>query len=346
MGEHLLREMADISGSTLGLAIGLAGSDWALAALIGIPVVSLVLAECVARFVLGLGNPALTQADETIKYLNAPNDRARRKGIRQTTNEWGMRSPAFSRRKTDPRERRILVIGDSVVHGGAHCDDAQIATALLQADLSHDGQSPVVVANIAAGGWCPPNQAAYLAKFGTFDADLAILVLNSEDAVDINIDYTPHLRRDVFTMRKPLLALQEIYDRKIYPRLFPSRIPHFPATTDRYTEADAVARSLAALRQMITQCRSAGVRVAALQHWKRAEIETGKLDRGHTLLKDVLDELDVPTLQGNASFHAAMQRGEPMYRDAIHPTTEGQRVLAADLARIAREQLGLRPHGA
>lgn len=301
----------------------------------------LLAAELAARFILGLGNPALTIADPTIKYLSAPNDRAIRKGVRQFTNAWSMRSPNFPKSKADPRELRILVIGDSVVHGGAHCDDSQIATSLLRDSLAALTSRPVIVANIAAGGWCPPNQAAYLAKFGTFDADLAILVLNSEDAVDINIDYTPHLRRDVFTMKKPLLALQEIYDRKLFARLFPSRIPQFPATTDRYTETASVNRSLAALRAMIAQCRAANVRVAALQHWKRAEIETNQRDAGHALIKSVLDEQSVPTRQGDAAFRAAMQRGMIIYRDAIHPTIEGQRVLADDLLVICREQLRL-----
>lgn len=301
----------------------------------------LTLAEVAARFILGLGNPALTIADPSIKYLSAPNDRAIRKGVRQFTNSWGMRSPDFPKSKADPRELRILVIGDSVVHGGAHCDNSQVATTLLSDSLAKLTGRPVTVANVAAGGWCPPNQAAYLAKFGTFDADLAILVLNSEDAVDINIDYTPHLRRDVFTMKKPIFALQEMYDRKLFARLFPSRIPHFPATTDRYTETASVDRSLAALRAMIAQCRAAGARVAALQHWKRAELETNHRDAGHALIKSVLDDHLVPTRQGDAAFRSAMQRGEMVYRDAIHPTIQGQRVLADDLLAICREQLGL-----
>ncbi len=314
---------------------------WILWTLPIILLIGLIAAEIAARFVLGLGDPAITIADPTIKYLSAPNDRAVRKGVRQFTNAWGMRSPDFPKTKVDPQELRILVIGDSVVHGGAHCDDSQIATTLLREALATQTSRPVVVANIAAGGWCPPNQAAYLAKFGTFDADLAILVLNSEDAVDINIEFTPHLRRDVFTMKKPVLALQEIYDRKIFARLFPSRIPQFPATTDRYTETASVNRSLASLRAMIAQCRAANVRVAALQHWKRAEIEKNQRDAGHALIKSVLDEQAVPTRQGDTAFRAAMQRGQNVYRDAIHPTIGGQRILADDLLAICREQLKL-----
>jgi len=324
---------------------------WMLWTLLGLAAALLVAAaalELVARVVMGLGNPALTIADPKIKYLCAPGDRARRKQIRQSINAWGMRSPDFPQDfdqdfpgAKPAGELRILVIGDSVVHGGAHCDDAQVATALLQNDLARLTGRTVRVANIAAGGWCPPNQAAYLDKYGTFRADLAIFVLNSEDAVDINIEYVPVLRRDVFTMRKPVFALQEVFDRVVYPRLFPSRIPRFPATTDRYTEADAVARSLGALRRMIERCRADGVRVAVLQHWKKAEIETGALDAGHAFIKGVLDELNVPTRQGDAAFRAAMQRGTPAFRDAIHPTIEGQRILADELRAIVREQLAI-----
>ena len=94
--------------------------------------VLLVLAELYARFGLGLGDPPLWQADPEIEYLPLPSKRYRRFGKEISYNAYSMRSREFGRDKTDPAERRVLVLGDSIVHGGVFVDQKQLTTMLLE----------------------------------------------------------------------------------------------------------------------------------------------------------------------------------------------------------------------
>ena len=110
------------------------------------------------------------------------------------------------------------MIGDSVINGGALTDDRELATRIAQERLAADLERPVWVGNVSAGSWGPGNQLAYLRKFGTFDADVAIVVLSTHDIADVP-DFAPDLGPD-FPERPPMLALEEAVDRYL-PRYVP-----------------------------------------------------------------------------------------------------------------------------
>ena len=74
-----------------------------------------------------------------------------------------------------------MVIGDSVINGGSQTDQGQLATTLMQRELSIDMKRPVVVGNASAGGWEPINEAGYVTESGLFHADIVLLVLSSHD---------------------------------------------------------------------------------------------------------------------------------------------------------------------
>ena len=59
-----------------------------------------------------------------------------------------------------------------------------MATTRLENKLAESLDRPVLVANIAAGSWGPPNILAYLRRFSFFDADVVVIVLNSPDYAD------------------------------------------------------------------------------------------------------------------------------------------------------------------
>src|SRR5688572_12479702 len=119
-----------------------------LAALITIISLALI-AEIIARFVLGLGDPPLLMPDDKIEYLAQPSKSYRRFGNRISYNRWSMRCDDFPQRRTDPNELRVLVMGDSVVNGGARIDQSQTCTAIAQRDLTTHLARPVVVGNIS-----------------------------------------------------------------------------------------------------------------------------------------------------------------------------------------------------
>ena len=73
-----------------------------------------------------------------------------------------LRSRDFPPVKTEPGELRVLVVGDSIIHGGNAVDQGELATSLLERMAAEALARPVTVGNIAARSWGPPNCLAYL----------------------------------------------------------------------------------------------------------------------------------------------------------------------------------------
>ena len=152
--------------------------------LVGALLLALV-GELGARWILGLGDPPLTVRDPEIEYLFAPNQDVRRFGNRVVYNNVSMRSAdRWSMAKERPEELRVLVLGDSVINGGALTDHARLATTIAQETLDRPAR-PVRVGNVSAGSWGPENLLAYVERFGLFDADLAVVVLSTHDLRDV-----------------------------------------------------------------------------------------------------------------------------------------------------------------
>jgi hypothetical protein len=284
----------------------------------------LVLAELVARFGLGLGDPPLWLADPEMEYLPRPSASYVRFGNRIRYNAFSMRSRDFAATRADPAEARVLVAGDSVVNGGAEVDQEQLATTLLEKRLAEELGKPVVFGNVGAGSWGPPNCLAYLRRFGLFDADLVVLVFNSADWTDAPT-YEPLTRRR--PQRKPVLALQEIWDKYI-PRMVRKRKRKLlgPKPFDQ----DAADTCMAALRDLVAMTRKAGSEVIVAQHLKRSEL-AGEPERGHDEIARVTKEQGVEPLTLGPAFAAALGRGDRPYHDDIHPSAAGQRVMAEAL---------------
>ena len=77
--------------------------------------IALVLAaELFARLYLGLGDPPLFVADDTIEYLFAPNQDVTRFGNRVRYNAYSMRSDDITPKKSDPNELRVWKDGNPV----------------------------------------------------------------------------------------------------------------------------------------------------------------------------------------------------------------------------------------
>jgi hypothetical protein len=145
-----------------------------------------------------------------------PSAEFHRFGILVKTNAYSMRSDEFSPQK-ERDEVRILVIGDSVPNGGSLTDQKELATELLKHSLEESLPQPVVVGNISAGTWSPPNFLAYIEEYGTFDADVAFIVLNKGDAFDFST-FEP-LNPNTHPTEKPHSALVELFSRYGIPRL-------------------------------------------------------------------------------------------------------------------------------
>ncbi|MBP1806224.1 SGNH/GDSL hydrolase family protein [Rubellimicrobium aerolatum] len=297
---------------------------WGLAGALGL----LVGGEAVARLVLGLGTPPLSMAHPTIEYLFRPGQDVMRFGNRQTYNEVGMRSGPLPRDGTPV----ILVVGDSIVNGGSETDQAELATEILRRDLSGNGR-PAFVGNVSAGSWGPANQLAYLREFGTSDAEAVILVLSSHDASDVPA-FAP-LDPATHPTRTPPLALWEAVTRYL-----PRYLPDLGGGTAAETKTPAPGAALGDLAALVGEVRAKGLPLCAAHHWTEEELGAGLTEDGR-LLAAALAETGVPVVDGGPGFEAALAVGGSPYRaDGLHPSVEGQAILA-DLLRGCLERLGV-----
>jgi hypothetical protein len=298
---------------------------WLLATLL----LATVAGEVISRTWLGLGDPPLSIADPEIEYLSKPGT-YHRFGNRVFINSHHMRSDEFPARKQSPDEVRVMVLGDSVVHGGGLTDQADLATVRLRDTLREELGRPVVVGNIAAGSWGPGNLLAYAKKFGLFDADAVLIVLHGKDVGD-NPTGTPVVGVDPsFPAHRPALALLEAVARYLIPRLrqiFGHGVDHAQPIVERneQAEADRSMRDLAALCELAS---GAGAKVILAYVPQRVEINGESLP-GHAVIEKFAADHGIEFIDVSDAFRQAAGRGDDPYRpnDSIHPSENGQNVL-------------------
>lgn len=308
----------------------------------------LVGAELFARCYLHLGDPPLSMADPEIEYMFKPNQTVNRFGNIIHYNQWSMKSDDFPKTKTDPNEFRVLVIGDSVVNGGAQTANSQTATSLLQHFLREKLKRHGFVGNISAGSWGPPNQLAYLRRFGLFDADIIFLVISSHDYADAPT-FEPIVGiHPGFPQYRPPFALYEAVTRYLpnyIPALRQESGDPMPSVVLTQNEIDICQRSI---RDMIDIARSKQIPFVVIQHLQRSELGCSE-SIGHRINRETATEAGVVVVDTNEIYQDAIKTGQHLYRDDIHINIDGQALLAKILERYtlkemaAATQIGTQP---
>lgn len=310
---------------------------YGLVALLAILLLGVIAMELFARFYLGLGDPPLNVADEQVEYRFKPGE-YQRFGNRIFYNDYSMRADPVTPHKQDPRELRILVMGDSVVNGGSLTDHEQLASTILQHRLQKALDRPVWVGHISAGSWGPDNLLAYVNKYGWFDADLALLVLSSHDAGDIRT-FEPIVGiSPAFPDHAPWLAIQEGITRYL-PRYLPDfgsdsqptdaddpmRDTQQTATDDQRAENRRL--GMTALRDLLESAKAEHVDMVIFQHPTQTELAEG-MQPGAMLIHDVSEQQDIKPQMLEPVWRQAQANGQRVYRDDIHINPTGQAVLA------------------
>lgn len=286
----------------------------------------MLLTEAIARFGLGLGQAPLSIAHPTIEYLFKPEQSVRPFHNHLHINQFSMRSPEFSRRKSDVNEYRVLVFGDSVISGGNQLDDSELATEILRRRLVTTMAQPVVVGNISAGSWGSPNMLAYAREFGLFDADLVLIVLSSHDSCDVPT-FGP-LDPNTHPTHAPMSALFEAVTRYL-----PRYLPSFGTGTDQPLSVPAcdgvdLQTSLDALSAALRLFKTQTPHVLLILHSTQSELSKRANQTGNHLLAELAHREKVPVFQLGARFSSAIAAGDNPYRDDIHLSATGQRLLA------------------
>ncbi|WP_372776431.1 hypothetical protein [Mangrovibacterium sp.] len=169
-----------------------------------------VLGEFYLRHFQGFCDAPLYIESKKYEYIAAPNQDGKRFGNHYYYNAYSQRS-----KEPDSSKKKILGLGDSVLFGGVQSDQDSIATSLFTNE-----QSDYQMLNISAGSWGPDNCAAYLKEKGFFNAKEMFLVVSSHDAHD-NMDFKPTVGvHQSYPDKQYHLALVELFDRYLKPRVF------------------------------------------------------------------------------------------------------------------------------
>ncbi|MEA5575813.1 SGNH/GDSL hydrolase family protein [Anabaena sp. UHCC 0451] len=168
------------------------------------------------RSLFGFGNPLVYIGDEQIGYLLAPNQHTRRMGNRIEINEYSMRSAPLQK-LPQPSTLRILLLGDSIANGGWWTDQQNTISSLMMTSLAvKSNYQQVEVLNASANSWGPRNELAYLQRFGSFQAQVMVLLINTDDLFATAPTSLPVGRDRNYPDRKPPLAIIEVLNRYLF----------------------------------------------------------------------------------------------------------------------------------
>ncbi|NEQ51631.1 MAG: SGNH/GDSL hydrolase family protein [Leptolyngbya sp. SIO3F4] len=291
--------------------------------LIGISLVELAL-----RLLFGFGNPPLYIADDNIGYLLAPNQQIRRFGNRIRINQYSMRTqPIEQIRPLDTL--RIFLIGDSIVNGNWWTDQSEILSVLLEARLSQQiDQQHVEVLNASANSWGPRNELAYLKKFGTFESQIVMLVINTDDLFGTQPSSLQVGKDRSYPDKKPLLALVEIASRLTKQQSIQG------LKEIQNEKGDRIGKNLTAIKEIKKYVDvNGGCLLLAMTPLKR-EVLDGPRDYEVVARKRVdefVEQQQIPYLDFLAMFQTDLNP-ESLYRDHIHLSPLGNSLVNQSLA--------------
>jgi hypothetical protein len=246
-----------------------------------------------------------------------------------------MRSDDFPPRKSSSNELRVMVIGDSIVYGGVWINQADIATELLKRNLEQQFHRPIVVANASAKGWGPPDELAYLKRFGTLDSDVVVLELSSHDYED-SPTFIPLVGvSGDFPDKKPWFALEDLFEAYILPRYLHYGVNHSDEfKAGRPFSETRVAECQAAENAIFQYARSHGAKVALVQHLSLPELTSPYLP-GYAANQAAARTQNVPYVDDADGLRSALKSGRRPFLpgDYLHASRSGQRILSQALQR-------------
>jgi hypothetical protein len=274
----------------------------------------MVGAEVTLRYVVGLGDPPLYLTDTEIEYMLVPGT-YHRFGNTIHVNSVHMRSSEAVSSPPLPGERRVLILGDSVVNGGSLTDQSALATEVIPLLARNAGLcTNMTVCNVSAGSWGPGNLLAYVRRFGLFGCKDAVIVLNSADAFDVPTFQELGPEHPTTRPRFALMDLTLNYGVRLFSTNSPGVVrPQESSATD--------------FTQLLDFLIQNGVHCSVMLHLTRQEL-LDRLPCNVEQLETVAEIHHVPWCSTASRFLECFDDEINPYRDHIHPNEAGQLALA------------------
>ena len=298
-----------------------------LAGLLGFSIV----AEVGLRLTQGLGNPPLYIADRDIGYLLAPNQKLRRGGNLIEINQYSMRDRNIKPQKQQGT-KRIFLLGDSVVNGSWWTAQSDILANLLAKKLqAGNSKESLEVFNASTNSWGPRNELAYIKRYGLFEADTLILVINTEDLFSTKATSAVVGKSYSYPSKPPALALIELYQLYIAP---PRQIPELEKLRAQ-TQANLKA-NLEAVKEIKAIAEQSGTEFILVLTPLLKEFKEGSTAEE----QQARDSLQKLVTQDNINYLDFLQiwsdfpQPEFLYRDRIHPSPQGNTKIIEQLSSV------------
>jgi hypothetical protein len=238
----------------------------------------------------------------------------------------------------------VLLLGDSVANGAWWTDQNQTISALITTQLKtllcnassenlnlKSSFEQVEVLNASANSWGPRNELAYLQRFGTFNAQVVVLLINTDDLFATAPTSIPVGRDRNYPNRKPPAALAEVFNRYILKAL---PIPEMNAV--KAEPGDRVGFNLEAIQQIQTLANTNGAELVLAMTPLLREIGTpGSRDyelKARIRLTELIKDLEITYLDFLPVFNGT-QTPQKLYRDHIHLSPQGNQVVSEIIGR-------------
>jgi hypothetical protein len=315
--------------------LGNAGMKIVWLGLVVLVVLALVI-ELALRYFFGFGRPLIYQGDPEIGYLLAPNQSTRRFGNDIAINQYAMRSAAILPQRP-AANLRVLIIGDSVANGGWWTDQANTISAVLQAKLTAAATAPTVeVLNASANSWGPRNELAYLNRFGLFESQYLVLIINTDDlfsstptSLVVGVDRN-------YPDRLPAGAIAEVVQRYVLPA--PAPAPQLQAVQSE--GGDRVAKNLQAIQQIQELAQQSGAKLLLVMTPLLREVNApGPKDYelvARSRLQQFTQERQIDYIDC-LSFFPEANANQSLYHDHIHLNAVGNQQVSDRIGQWVRE---------
>nr|WP_228014558.1 SGNH/GDSL hydrolase family protein [Fortiea sp. LEGE XX443] len=326
----------------------------------------LVVIEIGLRSLFGFGKPLIYIGDSQIGYLLAPNQSTRRFGNQIEINEFSMRSSSIAKIPASST-LRVLLLGDSIANGGWWTDQNNTISSLIMNSLKSaiadkgsrgageqgsrgekenspqlhlDKYEQVEVLNASANSWGPRNELAYLQRFGNFDAQVVVLLINTDDLFAHTPTALPVGRDRNYPDTKPPLGLIEVWQRYVSKQ---QPIPELKAIQEE--PGDRVGVNLEAIRQIQAITRQSHSKfLLAMTPLLRELGKPGSRDyeiQARQRLSEFTKTQQIPYVDFLPLFNAA-PNAPALYHDSIHMNLQGNQFVSSVILRSLLEILGLK----
>ncbi|MDJ0579431.1 SGNH/GDSL hydrolase family protein [Crocosphaera sp.] len=296
----------------------------------GIILISFLIFEGSLRLFLGLGKRPLYIADDEIGYLLAPNQKVRRLGKLTIINQYSMRTEAIESSPLNDTIR-LFFIGDSIVNGAWWTDQKETISALVQEEIDKKLSPTIEVLNASANSWGPRNQLAYLKRFGTFESQVILLVINTDDLFATKP--TPlRVGKDIsYPDKQPILAIEEILERVFY------RNPNIPGLGEIMGErGDRVGFNLEAIDKMkaITTENESQFMIVLTPLKREMNPEPRDYEKvARKRLQEWVDTNNVAFIDFLPIF-SKQENIDDLYRDHIHLSSLGDQLVSQHISQL------------